>query len=140
MIVLDTNVVSAVMRRAPDMTVAGWLDRQPTESLWLTVVSVFEIRFGIDLLPASRRRRELVDAFDRALVERFEGRILAFDEPAAAAAAAIAARRRKAGRTVEFRDTQIAGIVAARRAVLATGNVRHFDGLGIEIVDPWTGR
>jgi len=140
MIVLDTNVLSAVMRREADPSVVAWLDRQPAESLWTTAVTVFEIRFGLELLAPSRRRRQLEDAFTRALEEDFEGRILAFDHEAAREAAGRAAERRRAGKAVDFRDIEIAGIVSARRATLATRNARHFQGLGIEVVDPWAKR
>ena len=137
MIVLDTNVVSALMRRDPDAIAVSWLDRQPPESVWTTAVTVFEVCFGLELLPPGRRRRRLEEAFARALVEDFEGRVLAFDQVAAREAGAIAAKSRRAGRLVEIRDVQIAGIVAARRATLATRNTRHFDTLGITIVNPW---
>ncbi len=138
MIVLDTNVISALMRQDADPIVVEWLDRQPLESIWTTAVSVFEVRFGLELLAPGRRRRRLEDAFARALEEDFEGRILPFEQQAARQAASIAARRRQAGRPAEIRDAQIAGIVLARRALLATRNVRHFAGLGIVLIDPWT--
>lgn len=138
MIVLDTNVISALMRRAPEPAVVRWLDDAPAESLWITSVTVFEVRFGLDLLVAGRRRRQLEDAFVRAIEEDFENRVLDFDRAAAEAAASIAARERRAGRTIEIRDVQIAGIAFARKATLATRNVRHFDGLGVALVNPWT--
>ena len=139
MIVLDTNVISALMRQEADPVVVGWLDRQPPEDVWTTAVSVFEVLFGLELLAAGRRRRRLEDAFTRALEADFEGRVLPFEQTAARQAALIAARQRRAGRPVEIRDVQIAGIVAARRAVLATRNTRHFAGLGITLIDPWVG-
>jgi hypothetical protein len=85
MIVLDTNVLSGVMRPEPDRIVVAWLDRQPSESLWTTAVTVFEIRFGLELLARGRRRRQLEDAFARAIEEDFQGRVLSFDEEAARA-------------------------------------------------------
>jgi hypothetical protein len=138
MIVLDTNVFSAFMRREPDPSVVAWLDRQQPESIWTTAVTVFEIRFGIELLAPGRRRGQLESAFSRALDEGFEGRILPFDLEAAQEAGSRAAERRAVGKPVDFRDIEIAGIVAARRATLATRNARHFQDLGIELVDPWT--
>lgn len=87
MIVLDTNVVSALMQRAPAPAIVAWLDRQPPASVWTTAVTVFEIRFGLGLLPSGRRRRQLEDAFTRAVGDDFEGRVLPFDEEAARAAA-----------------------------------------------------
>ncbi len=137
MIVLDTNVISALMRREPEPAVVRWLDDAPAESLWITSVTVFEVRFGLDLLVAGRRRRQLEDAFARAIEEDFENRVLDFDRAAAEAAASIAARERRADRTIEIRDVQIAGIAFARKATLATRNVRHFDGLGVALVNPW---
>lgn len=138
MILLDTNVVSALMRRDPDPLVVAWLDGLPAESVWTTSITVFEVRFGLDLLAAGRRRRILEEAFAKALEEDFEGRVLPFDQAAAQAAGRIAAERRRAGRTVEIRDVQIAGIAAARKATIATGNLRHFEGLGLALVDPWS--
>ncbi len=140
MIVLDTNVLSALMRREVDQTVVTWLDLQPSESVWTTAVTVFEIRFGLELLAPSRRKRQLGDAFSRAVDEDFQGRILPFDHEAASEAARLAAERRAAGRSVDFRDIEIAGIVSARRATLATRNTRHFQDLRIEVVDPWAPR
>ena len=138
MIILDTNVVSAVMRRDPNPAVIGWLDNQPTESVWITAVTVFEVHFGLELMTHSRRRRLLEDEFARALDEDFEGRILPFEQNAARAAALIAARQRQRGRSIEIRDALIAGIATARHATLATGNTRHFTDLGIALIDPWT--
>lgn len=136
MIILDTNVLSAVMRRDADPAVVAWLDRQPSESLWITTITVFEIRFGQELLPDSRKRQALEKAFAQALEEDFQRRILPFDFRAAEEAAMLAARRRNAGQTVEFRDTQIAGIALARQAALATRNVRHFQDVPVTIIDP----
>jgi len=139
MIVLDTNVLSAAMRRKADPVVVAWLDRQPSESLWITTITVFEIRFGLELLSDGRRRKKLENAFAQALEEDFQRRILSFDFQAAEEAAKLAARRRNAGQPVEFRDTQIAGIVLAHRAALATRNVRPFQDLPVTVIDPWRG-
>jgi toxin FitB len=138
LILLDTNVISALMRRDPEPRVVAWLDGLPPESVWTTSVTVFEIRFGLELLAEGRRRRALEEAFARALAEDFEGRVLPFDTLAADAAGRIAADRRRAGRPVEIRDLQIAGIAAARKASLATRNLRHFEGLGLALLDPWS--
>jgi predicted nucleic acid-binding protein len=137
-ILLDTNVVSALMRVEPDPIVVEWLDGQPAESVWTTAITVFEVRFGLELLTAGRRRRLLEEAFAKALEEDLEGRVLSFDPAAAQAAGRLAAERRHAGRTVEIRDVQIAGIAAARKATLATRNLRHFEGFGLTLVDPWS--
>ena len=138
MIVLDTNVVSALMRNEPDPVVVAWLDSLPPESVWTTSVTVFEIRLGLEILAEGRKRRHLEEAFAKALEEDFENRVLTFDEAAAQAAGRIAAERRGAGRTVEIRDVQIAGVVSVRKATLATHNTRHFEGCGLVLVDPWS--
>ncbi len=137
MILLDTNVLSALMQREPDRTVVAWLDEQPSESIWMTSIAVFEVRMGLELLAQGRRRSQLEQEFDRLLVEDLDGRVQLFDRTAAEAAGTIAASRQRAGRTVEIRDVQIAGIASARKATLATRNVRHFDALGIRLVNPW---
>lgn len=137
MIALDTNVLSALMRAEPDATVVEWLDGQPAESIWTTAVTVFEIRTGIELLAPSRRRRRIESAFNRLITDTLDGRVLFFDTAAADAAGALAARQQRTGRSLEIRDAQIAGIALARRATLATGNVRHFTDLGVGLVDPW---
>src|SRR6516165_8456515 len=136
MIILDTNVLGALMRAVPDAAVLEWLDRQPADSVWITSITLFETRFGLALLPAGRRRQVLEAAFDDLLREDLENRVLDFDSAAATAAALLAARQ-KSGRPVDMRDTQIAGIVLARRATLATRNIRHFADLKISIINPW---
>ena len=138
MIILDTNVLSALMRTAPDSPVVTWLDRQPAESVWITSITVFEARFGMAVLSAGRRRRALETAFARLLEDDLENRVLDFDVSAATWAASLAAERQRAGRPVDMRDTQIAGIALARHATLATRNVRHFADLKVPVVDPWT--
>jgi predicted nucleic acid-binding protein len=127
------------MQRDVDPVVVEWLDSQPSESIWTTSITVFEIRFGLEILASGRRRRSLEEAFSKMLEEDFEGRIVAFDDAAAHSAGRIAADRRRLGRTIEIRDVQIAGIAAARKAAIATRNVRHFEGLGLELIDPWSG-
>lgn len=137
MILLDTNVLSALMQRKADASVVAWLDGLPAESVWTTSITVFEIRFGLDLLADSRRRVRLEETFTLALEEDLQGRVLPFDQPAALAAGTIAAKQRRAGRPIEIRDVQIAGIAIARKATLATRNTRHFAGTGVRLVDPW---
>lgn len=137
MIILDTNVLSALMRTAPEPAVVDWLDRQPPESVWITSITVFEARLGLALLPAGRKRQALESALAQLLAEDLESRVLSFDEAAAGEAAALAAKRQRAGRPVDFRDTQIAGIALARKASLATRNVRHFADLPLQLINPW---
>lgn len=137
MIILDTNVVSELMRGTPDPMVQAWLDHQPATSIWTTSVTVFELRTGIESLPPSHRRAALEREFQAAIHDDLGGRIQSFDVPAATRSAEIVAARRRAGRPVEVRDVQIAGIALARRATLATRNTRHFEGLGVPLIDPW---
>jgi len=137
LIILDTNVLSALMRTVPEPLVVEWLDQQPAQSIWITSITLFEARLGLALLPNGRRRQALETAFDQLLSEDLEARILDFDTSAAEAAAVLAAERQRRGRTIDIRDTQIAGIVLARRAKFATRNVKHFDDLSAEVVNPW---
>ena len=137
MIILDTNVLSALMRQDPDPPVLAWLDRQAPQSIWITTITLFESRLGLALVPIGRRRRALESAFARVLEIDLENRILPFDTEAALRAASLAAQRQMNGRPVDVRDTQIAGIAQARRATLATRNVRHFEGLTVPVFNPW---
>lgn len=139
MIVIDTNVLSAFSAASPDARVLAWMEAQDRSSVWTTAVTIYEVRFGLELLPLGRRRSDLEQRFAGAIEEDMDGRILPFDIPAAESAAALAARRRRKGRPVEIRDTQIAGIALSRNATLATRNVRHFRDLGVALVDPWEG-
>jgi len=136
-IILDTNVLSALMRSVPEAPVVTWLDRQPAESVWITTITLFEARLGMALLPSGRRRNALETAFARLLQEDLENRVLDFDSDAATEAASLAAARQKNGRQVDMRDTQIAGIALARRASIATRNIKHFSDLKISVVNPW---
>jgi toxin FitB len=136
-IILDTDVLSALMRETPEPRVVQWMDRQPADSVWITSITLFETRLGLALLPAGRRRQRLQTAFEELLTQDLSSRVLDFDTAAANEAAALAAARQRAGRTVDMRDTQIAGIAVARRAALATHNVRHFEGLPTAVIDPW---
>ena len=137
MIILDTNVLSALMRKSPDAAVAEWLDEQPWQSIWITSITLFEARLGIESLPRGARRNSLAKALDGLLNEDLEHRILDFDSEAAVQAAKLAAARRARGRPGDFRDTQIAGIALARRASIATRNIRHFEDAGISLHNPW---
>jgi predicted nucleic acid-binding protein len=136
MIVLDTNVLSALMRRTPEPVVVDWLDRQPRSSIWTTSVTVLEVRFGLQILPAGKRRSSLTQAFE-ALLEKVDRRILDFDAAAAELAGDLMAVRHRKGRPVELRDTMIAGILLARHATLATRNTAHFADVPVPLIDPW---
>jgi predicted nucleic acid-binding protein len=137
MIILDTNVVSEIMLPKPDERVTRWLDQQPGTSIWTTSVTVFEIRFGLETMPAGQRRTALMASFERWLGEVAQQRIASYDETAARRAAELAADRQRRGRPGELRDTMIAGIVLASRARLATRNVKHFEDIKGAVVNPW---
>jgi toxin FitB len=136
-IILDTNVVSALMQSERNPELERWLNRQPSDIFWLTAVSYFELRAGIERLATGRKRQELEDALTRVIEFRIRNEILPLDDSAATAAARIAAARERVGRPVDFRDTLIAGIAVANRADLATRNVRHFQDLDIAVIDPF---
>jgi toxin FitB len=136
MIILDTNVLSAAM--SADGHAIAWLDRQPHTSIWTTGVTILEIRFGLEIMPVGRRKNERQAAFERLLSDKLESRVLPLDEHAAMQTALIMAARQRAGKPRELRDSMIAGIALAQRAMLATRNVRHFDDLGVPVVDPWS--
>lgn len=137
MILLDTNVLSALMRQRPDTEVIVWLDRQPRTSVWTTSVTVLEIRFGLQVMTTGKRQSFLIAAFERLLAELIQQRIAPFDREAAQRAADLMAGRQKRGGSGELRDSMIAGIALASRATLATRNVKHFDDLTVPVVNPW---
>ncbi len=136
MIVLDTNVLSALMRQTPDTQVIAWLDQQPRMSIWTTSVTVLEIRFGLQIMAAGKRRSLLLEAFE-TLLDRMGHRIASFDAAAATMAADLMAARQRKGRPGDLRDTMIAGIVLAHHATLATRNTSHFEDLSVPVVNPW---
>ena len=138
MIVLDTNVLSTLMRQTPDAKVIAWLDKQSRTSVWTTSVTMLEIRFGLQIMATGQRRSRLLEAFE-ALLEKMGHRVAPFDDEAAAQTADLMASRQRKGRPVELRDTMIAGIVSARHATLATRNLVHFEDLAVPVVNPWRG-
>ena len=136
MIVLDTNVLSALMREVPEKEIEDWLDRQPRTSIWMTSITVFELYFGLQIMAAGRRRSALGEKFE-ILISKFDGRIAPLDSDSARRAAELMAARRKEGRPVELRDTMIAGIVSSHHASLATRNISHFEAAGLPLINPW---
>ena len=138
MIILDTNVLSALMRQTADKNVVAWLDKQPRTSVWTTSVTILEIRFGLQILPAGKRRSRLIEAFETVLVDEMGRRVAPFDTVAAQHAGELMASRHKKGRPVELRDTMIAGIVLACHATLATRNTPHFEDLSVPVINPWS--
>lgn len=139
MIILDTNVVSELMRASPSQAVLDWIAGQPMADLFTTTITQAEILFGVALLADGRRRAGLAQAAGQMFAEDFAGRVLAFDASAAQAFAPIAAARRRAGRPIAAFDAQIAAIAFASGAVLATRNVADFEGCGVVVVNPWEG-
>lgn len=137
MIILDTNVLSAVMQDKPVPAVVQWLDQQAAESIWITTITLFETQFGLAILPKGRKRLALEEAFRALLEEELGNRVLDFDRAAAITAAELAAQRQKVGTPADMRDTQIAGIALSRRASIATRNVKHFSDLSVPAIDPW---
>ena len=137
MLVIDTNVASELMRPVPTPTVAAWIAERDAAEMYLTAISEAELRFGVAILPAGRRRNALEAALLRWLDLGFAERILPFESTAARAYAEIAAGRRQARRPIGEADCQIAAISRSRGAVLVTRNVRDFQGTGVEVVDPW---
>jgi predicted nucleic acid-binding protein len=137
MIILDTNVLSALMRQTPDENVVAWLDKQPRTSIWTTSITVLEVRFGLQIMAAGRRRSALLQAFQE-LLDRITDRIIPFDVAAAQQASDLMASRHKKGRPGDLRDTMIAGIVLAQHATLATRNTAHFENILAPLINPWT--
>lgn len=138
MIILDTNVVSELMRARPDPTVVGWADRQAEGSLFLTTISLAEIRFGIAVLPHGRRRTALSTAFEHGIRPLFGNRILDFDEPASMAYAEIRAETRERGLALANVDAMIAAIARVHRCDVATRDVAPFEAAGVRVTNPFT--
>jgi len=136
MIILDTNVLSALMRQTPDKNVIVWLDKQPRTSVWTTSVTILEVRFGLQIMPLGKRRSLLIQAFEGVL-DKIGYRVAPFDAAAAQHAGDLMASRQKRGRPGELRDTMIAGIVLAHHATLATRNITHFEDLSVPVINPW---
>ena len=137
MIILDTNVLSEVMRHPADNKLIEWLDKQARTSVWTSSITILEIRYGLQILPTGKRRSVLIETFERVLVDTLQSRIVSFDLAAAQHAGDLMALRHRKGRPGELRDTMIAGIVLASNATLATRNTAHFEDLSVPVVNPW---
>ena len=138
MILVDTNVISEPLRRAPEPRVAEWLDAQALETLYLSAISVAELRFGVRSLPAGRRRDRLDEDLEEQVLPMFAGRILVFDLPASQAYAELMARARSEGRMIPVSDGYIAATAAANGMMVATRDTAPFEVAGLKTVDPWT--
>lgn len=137
MIILDTNVLSALMSPTPDIAVVTWLDQRPRASIWTTSVTVLEIQFGLQIMALGKRRSALIGAFE-AVLDKIGHRVAAFDTAAAYLAGDLMAIRQRKGRPGDLRDTMIAGIVLANHAELATRNSSHFVDVPISLINPWS--
>jgi predicted nucleic acid-binding protein len=138
MILLDTNVVSEPLRIAPDRRVSAWLDAQGIETLYLAAISLAELRFGVAVLPAGKRKRSLHESLERRVVPLFRGRILPFDDAASAAYAELRARARVAGTAIGVVDGYIAATAAANGLIVATRDTSPFAAAGVGVVNPWS--
>ncbi len=138
MIVLDTNVLSELMKTVPDAAVFAWLERQRRAALFTTAVSLAEVYYRLEILPQGRRRASLTEAARAIFEENFAGRVLSFDAEAAMIYSTTSAAHRRAGRPIGRFDCQIAAIARSRGATLATRNTVVFELCGISLVNPWT--
>ena len=139
MILIDTNVISEPLRRVPDPQVAEWFDSQSLETLYLSAITVAELRFGVQSLPVGRRRSRLHEGVERRILPMFAGRVLAFDLAASQAYADLMAKARSAGRAISASDGYIAAIAAAHGMMVATRDQSPFEAVGLKTVDPWEG-
>ena len=137
MILIDTNVVSEPLRKAPEPRVAGWLDAQALETLYLSAITVAELRFGVQSLPAGRRRDRLHEDLEGQVLPVFAGRVLAFDLPASQAYAELMAKARSEGRSIPVSDGYIAATAAANGMMVATRDTAPFEAAGLKTVNPW---
>ncbi len=137
MIILDTNVLSEIMRVTPSSAIVKWLAEQTRSQLFITAISEAEIYYGIELLPAGKRREALRSAVEAIFADDFAERILPFDSDAARTFSRIVAGRRSAGRPIGQSDAQIAAIVQVHQATLATRNAADFENCDIRVLNPW---
>jgi predicted nucleic acid-binding protein len=137
MTVLDTNVLSELMKPEPSRRVVAWVASRPSASLYTTTLTQAEILYGVAVLTPGKRQAKLAEAVQGLFEEDFSGRVLPFDSAAARSFADLAATRRRAGRPISYADAQIASIAHARGASLATRNVDDFEGCGLVVLDPW---
>lgn len=137
MIILDTNIVSEIMKSAPSRTVLDWLNAQDTASLYVTTITLAEISYGLRLLPDGQRRRLLVERFEQFIARAFDQRILSFDEAAARAYGDIMGHRKELGRPISVTDGQIAAIARTHGFGIATRNIKDFEASQIVLINPF---
>lgn len=137
MILLDTNVVSEPLRPTPEPRVVKWMDAQPLETLYLSAVTVAELRAGVALLPRGRRRTVLHDSLEKRILPLFAGRVLALDVSCTPAYAELTVKAQKAGVAIATADGFIAAIAAANGFVVATRDTGPFQAAGVSVINPW---
>ncbi|MCV0396446.1 MAG: type II toxin-antitoxin system VapC family toxin [Rhizobiaceae bacterium] len=137
MILLDTNVISEPMRRAPDANAIGWIDAQAVETLFLSAITVAELRFGIASLPAGKRRERMRARLEREVLPAFAGRILPFDTEASETYALIMAGAREKGRAIARADGYIAATASLHGLSVATRDTSPFEAAGVAVINPW---
>lgn len=140
MILVDTNVISEIMKTSPSLRIVEWLNRQTTNTLFVSTITIGEIEYGLRILAEGRRRLELKERFEQFIAQGFVQRILAFDEPAARAYGDIMGLRKELGRPMSVPDGQIAAIARFGGLAVATGNINDFEACGVDLFDPFAGR
>jgi predicted nucleic acid-binding protein len=137
MIVLDTNVISELWKAEPDPNVLAWIDAQMVETLYLSTITIAELRFGLATMPEGKRRTIYQDRLEREVLPAFSGRVLPFDLDASQAYAKLMARAKEAGKAIGKADGYIAATAAARGLTVATRNTSPFEAAGLNVIDPW---
>jgi hypothetical protein len=137
--ILDTNIISEMMRPNPNASVLAWLDQQDAADLFVTAITIGEVFYGLEALPPGRRRQRLVAAFERLIREAFDTRLLIFDETAARHYGTVMATRRKMGKPLSALDGQIAATALANRMTVVTRNTKDFADCGLKVIDPFVG-
>lgn len=137
MIVIDTNVISEVMKPSPSLTVLKWLNQQYSNSLFVSTITLGEIEYGLRILPAGKRRYELKERFEQFILQAFRQRILVFDEAAARSYGEVMGHRKELGRPMSVPDGQIAAIARSRGFAIATRNTSDFEECGVDLFNPF---
>ena len=137
MILLDTNVISEMMKKSPSATVVRWIDKQEVTHLFVSAITIAEISYGLNAMPKGKRRSLIENAFDRAIQESFKHRILPFDESSAHYYGRLMGRRKELGRPLSILDGQIAAIALAHGASVATRNTPDFMHCNLDLINPF---
>ncbi len=138
MILIDTNVISEPLRAAPEPKVVEWLDMQPLETLYLSVITIAELRFGVARLPAGKRRNTLLERLETQVIPSFAGRVLTFDLAATQAYADLMSKAQSAGLVIGMADGYIAAIATVNGMTVATRDVAPFKAAGVSVINPWS--